>query len=89
MKMEDLPMKRKEYATELQRRYQLLIKHDALLESTVVILGDALVSMLNIEGPAMNGAPEGLDVPYHFNKLREALKELEARFPELHAAAFK
>jgi hypothetical protein len=30
--------------------------------------------MLNVEGAALEGACKGLDVPYHFDKLRAAIK---------------
>ena len=59
----------------------------SLLESTVVVLGDALFAMLNIEKAALDGAEEGLDVPYHFAKVRAALKELKVRFPDLYEDA--
>lgn len=65
----------------------ILINKEQLLASTVVILGDALFATLNIEKAALDGAEDGLDVPYHFAKVRAALNELEARFPELYEEA--
>ena len=42
-------------------------------------LRDALISMLNVEGPALKGGMlpvyNGLDVAWHFEKARTALKQ--------------
>lgn len=53
---------------------QALRERNAQLRAAV----DALYSVLNVEGPALCGgelgAFEGLDVPWHFAKVREAIK---------------
>jgi hypothetical protein len=49
-----------------------------LLEDSIEVLRDALFCALNIEGPALRGGElpvyQGLDVPYHFEQIRSALK---------------
>lgn len=44
---------------------------------------EACYGILNIEGPAIQGgklgAFEGLDVPYHFSKIRAAIAKAEGR----------
>jgi hypothetical protein len=38
---------------------------------------EALYAILNIEGSALYGAHEGLDVPWHFEKVRKAIQLAE------------
>ncbi len=66
------------------------VTKESLLEATIVELGDALYSILNLQSVAEVGNEEmgaELDVPYHFDKVRSALKTLADRFPDLDREA--
>ena len=47
-----------------------------LFEASLDML-DALYSVLNIEGSAKAGASKGLDVGFHFDKVRKAIKRAD------------
>jgi len=43
-------------------------------------LASALLCTLNLESHALHGPIEGLDVPYHFRRVRSALNRLSAKY---------
>lgn len=45
------------------------------------VLTSALFTILNVEGAATHGPIEGLDVAYHFSKVREALRHIQSQYP--------
>lgn len=45
------------------------------------ILTSALFTILNVESAATHGPIDGLDVAYHFNAVREALRHIQDQYP--------
>ena len=61
--------------------------NDETVRDAAADMLDALYAILNIEGPAKAGvdraqAWNGLDIPWHFKKVRNAIRRAEGLHPE-------